>query len=444
MQDLAKYLERCASLGGGRGGGRGIGGGGGFNQQQYQQQVSQFTLKNIMAKYAKSQVDSRLTLGGFLSYYRDQAQWQAKTVWHDLGASGFGNDLKRRRRKEEGEEEEEVEEGGSEGGKEKGGRVELPMKSRLALGMLAFYVPMVEVLREEVVAILRRVAREDMVTSRCLIGQMLAELQRSYPPLPPPLSPSPSAAMPSVSSPLQPPPVPPSSFSSSSSSSLHIPPSSSAIACFLCALINIKDSLEGERLSEVLWGEGEGIFAVALARFDAFAARGREGGGARSQRQMLVMGQVFFRNHIEPILKELLRECPSVSRGMSEIMGREEDFARLSQMVNEKGGGGRAGGGRGRGEGRESGIGGEVRRGGGRMGGMVRGYGGGQGRERDENLGGEDEDEDEEEEEEGGFEELSENDDDEEEDDGGDDESFPYDLPPREIRVMDAGVPEVN
>ena len=69
-QDMARYLEKCKG-----------------------QQPSHYQLKNLMSQHEKTP-DGRLSLVGFLAYYRHQAQWNTKSAWHDLHAMGYRNDLR--------------------------------------------------------------------------------------------------------------------------------------------------------------------------------------------------------------------------------------------------------------------------------------------------------------------------------------------------------------
>jgi len=433
MQDLSRYLEKCASLGGGGGGigGGRHGGGVGAEMSSFplQQQVSHATLKSILAKYEKGN-DNRLTLNGFLDYYRDQAQWLAKQVWHDLQASGFGNDLRRhggrgRGRDEEVEKKRAVEEMKGEEGREEPGKgagqsarigtgkeetLQLPAMSRLALGMLAFYAPMYEVFPTETTGILQRVVREDMALSRCLINQMLAEFHRLFQPLATPLS-SPSTLQQQRHELHQ-------AFAPSGLSSNPI--SLQTLACCLCALYNVKDSLEMERLKEILWGEGLGLLSSLLDKFG--------GGEQRATRRQLLAGQSFFKQAVDPLLREMLKLCDSLHSRMSMVPGKEQSFALLQSLVAE-------------GEeeiddgGRDAGNGAYSRRESVGEGGGARRRNGGrkEGRMLSASEGEEEEDDDEEDEEE-----------EEEEEEEGLDDNLSVSLPPPTCRLEGAGIEDVN
>jgi len=82
-----------------------------------------------------------------------------------------------------------------------------------------------------------------------------------------------------------------------------------------------------ERLKEILWGEGLGLLSSLLDKFG--------GGEQRATRRQLLAGQSFFKQAVDPLLREMLKLCDSLHSRMSMVPGKEQSFALLQSLVAE-------------------------------------------------------------------------------------------------------------
>jgi len=148
VPDITKYLERCNTT-----------------------QVSNFFIKNMLQKY-DTLPDGRLSLQGFLAYYRDMACTNAKHVWQDLHNFGFRNDLQRVAVTHVTADYDLLD-------LSRMPPLDLPELSRLALQVVPFYAVMLEVLMAETSGILARVCQENEDASRRIVNQVLVELRQT-------------------------------------------------------------------------------------------------------------------------------------------------------------------------------------------------------------------------------------------------------------------------
>jgi ubiquitin C-terminal hydrolase len=189
--------------------------------------LSSFHLKNLLTKY-DTLGDGRLSLQGFLRYYRDTAANNPKRVWSDLYSQGFSSDLKRLHLQPR---EDKMPRYGDMG-------AHLPTMSRTVLSRVAFYECAYDQGEQTANAILCAVAYESQESSRELIYESLAQIAN-----------------------------PQSSWSGAANRL------SDTIMQILVPLLSIEDELQTSRISATLHDTASSIFPQAREKYRLYQAQ---------------------------------------------------------------------------------------------------------------------------------------------------------------------------